>query len=99
MFPASCYPLIVSRHSMVSYVANLPTFLQCEPASYACLAIIMAFSRITACIFALENCEYERWRVPGPRVTAIPFANMSGAIVPLVESAPRDLRPCMMTVS
>jgi len=41
----------------------------------------MAFSRITACIFALENCEYERWRVPGPRVTANPFANMAGAIV------------------
>jgi hypothetical protein len=73
--------------------------LLCEPASCACLAIIIAFSRITACIFALENCEYERWRVPGPRVKVIPFANMSGAIVPMVESAPRSLRPCMMAVS
>ena len=82
MFPASCYPLTVSRHSRVSYFANLPTFLLCEPASCACLAIIMAFFRITACIFALENCESERWRVPGPHVTAISFANMSGAIDP-----------------
>jgi len=65
----------------------------------ACLAIIMAFSRTTARIFALENCEYERWRVPGPRVTAIPFANLSGAIVRMVESAPRALRPCMVAVS
>jgi len=37
--------------------------------------------------------------VPGPHVTAIPFAYMSGAIVPMVESVPRALRPCMMAVS
>ena len=48
----------------------------------------MAFSRLTACIFALENCEYERWQVPGPRVTAHPFANMFGTIVSMVENAP-----------
>jgi hypothetical protein len=67
---------------MVSYVTNPPTFGLCEPASWACVAITIAFFSITAGIFALENCEFEGWQVPGPHVTAISFANMSGAIDP-----------------
>jgi hypothetical protein len=52
---------------------------------------------LSVCLMC-QNCGYEHWRVPGPHVTAISFANMSRAIVSMVDGAPRAMRPCMMAV-